>query len=68
MSDTQNEPMQDGSGAANDEARVDGILELLRGDIQLGHVTDPRSELAQRLGDAGIRVDADELDGLVASL
>lgn len=68
MSDFQDEPIEDGAGEATDGDRVDGILEQLRADIALGHVDDPRSALAQRLLDAGFSIDADELDGLVASL
>ncbi|HWR85986.1 MAG TPA: hypothetical protein VN200_08335 [Rhodoglobus sp.] len=67
MANTQDEPIQDGTGAGDGD-RVDGILEQVRGDIALGHVSDPRDTLEQRLHDAGITVDADELDGLVASL
>jgi hypothetical protein len=67
MANTQDEPMQDGTGAGDGD-RIDGILEQVRGDLTLGHVSDPREALEQRLKDAGISVDADELDGLVASL
>jgi hypothetical protein len=68
MASTQDEPMQDGPGEVTDSDRVDGILEQLRGDITLGHVSDPRAELEQRLRDAGVTVDADDLDGLIAGL
>ena len=67
MANTQDEPMQDGNGA-DDGDRIDGILEQVRGDLALGHVADPREALDQRLRQAGVSVDADELDGLVASL
>jgi hypothetical protein len=68
MSDIQNGPVEDGAGDAGDDDRIDGVVELLRGDIALGHVNDPRAELAQRLSAAGIQVDADELEGLLAGL
>lgn len=61
-------PVEEGSDDATNEERVDGVLAQMRADITIGHVDDVRSALAQRLADAGIPVDADELDGLVASL
>lgn len=61
-------PVEEGSGEATDQERIDGLLEQMRADLELGNVDDVRSALAQRLADAGIPVDADELDGLVASL
>lgn len=68
MSGFQNDPVEDGAGEATEQARIDGILEQLRADLQLGHVSDPRATLATRLHEAGIEVDADDLDGMLAGL
>jgi hypothetical protein len=68
MSQFQDEPVEEGAGEATDSERVDGVLEQVRADIALGQIDDPRAALVERLASAGISVDADELEGLVASL
>lgn len=68
MSDFQDDPVEEGAGEATDSERIDGVLEQVRADIALGQIDDPRAALADRLAEAGISVDADELAGLVASL
>ena len=50
-------PVEHSSGDADRHARIEGIIEQVRQDLVLGNAEDARSELRQRLGDAGIQVD-----------
>jgi hypothetical protein len=63
---TQNEPVEEGSSEATDTEKVDGIVEQTRQDLSLGSIApgELRDVIAQRLSDAGITVDAAELDRL----
>ena len=67
MSDTQNEPMQDGNHATNDE-RLSGIIGQVSADISLGHVGDARTLLEQRLHDAGIELTPAEFELTLAEV
>jgi hypothetical protein len=67
MSDTQDQPMQDGNHATNDE-KVQGVIGQVRADVELGTVDDPRTLLLQRLGDAGLELPDDEFEKVLASV
>jgi hypothetical protein len=67
MSDTQDEPMQDGNHATNDE-KVQGIIGQVRADVGLGNVDDPRTLLQQRLSDAGLELPDDEFESVLKEL
>ena len=63
---TQNEPVEEGSTAATDGEKIDGIVEQTRQDLGLGSIApgELRDVLAQRLSDAGLTVDSAELERL----
>ena len=67
MSDTQDQPMQDGNHATDDE-KVRGVIGQVRADVGLGNVDDARTLLEQRLGDAGLELPADEFESALASI
>lgn len=67
MSDTQNEPMQDGNHATNAE-RLAGIIGQVRADLSLGNGGDARILLEQRLHDAGIELSPAEFDLTLSSI
>jgi len=68
MSDTQDTPIEAGSTAATHTDRLAGILAQVRADLQLGHSTDARELLAQRLGDASIELNDADFEDALASL
>ena len=53
---------------ANDDDKIDGIIEQTRGDIDQGNVSNIPDALRQRLADAGITVSDDEFEKLLARL
>ena len=61
-------PVEDGHNEANDNDKLDGIVEQMRGDMGQGNVLDIPDVLRQRLADAGITVTDEEFDALVARL
>ena len=61
-------PVEDGHNEANDNDKLDGIVEQMRGDMGQGNVLDIPDVLRQRLADAGITVSDAEFDALVARL
>ena len=61
-------PVEDGHNEANDNDKLDGIVEQMRGDMGQGNVLDIPDVLRQRLADAGITVTDGEFDALVARL
>jgi hypothetical protein len=67
MSNTQDQPMQDGNHATNDE-KVQGIIGQVRADVDLGNVDDARTLLQQRLADAGLELPADEFEKVLESV
>lgn len=68
MSDSQDTPIEAGSTAATHSDRLAGILAQVRADLQLGHSTDARELLAQRLGDASIELSEADFEAALASL
>lgn len=64
----QTEPIEDGSGDASREARIDGIVEQVRQDLVLGHADGAHSVLRERLENALISVNDDEFAALVERL
>jgi hypothetical protein len=58
---TQDEPVMDGSNEAGSQAKVAGIVEQMRGDMQLRPREDSEKLLRQRLSDAGIELDDAEI-------
>jgi hypothetical protein len=67
MSNTQDQPMQDGNHATNDE-KVQGVIGQVRADVELGNVDDARTLLLQRLGDAGLELPDEEFEKVLASV
>ena len=61
MTDTQNEPMQDGNHASDAE-KLTGIIGQVKGDIALGNEGDIRVLLEQRLSDAGLKLSDSEFE------
>jgi hypothetical protein len=61
MTDTQDEPMQDGNHATNAE-KLTGIIGQVKGDIALGNEGDIRLLLEQRLGGAGLTLSDSEFE------
>ena len=66
MTDTQDEPMQDGNHATDNE-KLTGIIGQVRADISLGHEGDARVLLQQRLSDAGLELSDAEFEKALAS-
>jgi hypothetical protein len=60
MADTQNEPIQSGSDDADRQQKIDGILDQVRSDVQLGNSGDAEQLLRERLADAGLSLDEAE--------
>lgn len=54
---TQDDPIEAGAADATDDAKLDGIIEQVRGDIAVGNVADTAEVLRQRLEDAGLHID-----------
>ena len=65
---TQDEPIEEGSGDASGLERIAGIVEQVRADVALGTVHDVDAELRKRLADAGIEVGEEELATIRATL
>jgi len=63
---TMNEPIEDGHDDSTNSARIDGVVEQTRADLDQGHVTDFESALRQRFADAGLTVNDDELQRILA--
>lgn len=59
-----NESVEDGGGDASEGARVDGIVEQVRRDLELGNADDASAVLRERLDQAGIRYSDAELAAL----
>ncbi|MEN2739442.1 hypothetical protein ABCS02_16740 [Microbacterium sp. X-17] len=58
---TQDEPIMDGGVQADREARIAGIVEQMRADMQLLPLEDSERVLRQRLGDSGIDATDEEI-------
>lgn len=55
--DTQDAPIQDGSGDAGPDEKIAGMAEQMRGDAEAGNVDDPRAVARQRLEEANLPTD-----------
>lgn len=62
------EPMQDGSTAATDDDKVEGIIAQMRGDVSQGNVSDVDDALRQRLLDSGLDLSDAELARVLAAI
>lgn len=58
---TQDEPIMDGGVQADRDARIAGIVEQMRADMQLLPLEDSERVLRQRLGDSGIDASDEEI-------
>ena len=65
---TQDSPIQDGHDDAAEEQKIAGIVAQARADHLLGTTQDAATMLQQRLIQAGIEVDRDRFDELVATV
>jgi hypothetical protein len=61
-----NHPVEDGSDDADENSRIDGIVEQVRQDIAIGNADDATALLRQRLDNAGIGFTEAELERLTA--
>lgn len=57
-----------GSADASDEAKVAGIVEQVRADMQLRGQEDSERLLKQRLDEAGLQLPQEEISRLVADI
>ncbi len=55
--DTQDAPIQDGSGEAGVDEKIAGIAQQMRGDAETGHVDDLTAMARQRLAEANLPTD-----------
>jgi hypothetical protein len=55
--DTQDAPIEDGSGEAGIDEKIAGVAEQMRGDAALGHVDDLTAMARQRLEEANLPTD-----------
>jgi len=55
--DTQDAPIQDGSGEAGIDEKIAGVAQQLRGDDGMGHVDDLAATARQRLAEANLPTD-----------
>jgi hypothetical protein len=67
MTNTQDEPMQDGNHAT-DSQKLQGIAGQVRADISLHHEGDVRLLLEQRLHDAGLELSPAEFELLLSDV
>jgi hypothetical protein len=65
---TQDEPIMHGSADASDDAKVAGIVEQVRADMQLRGQEDSERLLKQRLDEAGLQLPQEEISRLVADI
>lgn len=64
MADFQNEPIQDGTGATDDE-KTQGIADQVKADVDLGSAdADVSAELQQRSSEAGVPLSAADADAI----
>jgi hypothetical protein len=65
---TQDEPIMHGSTDASDDAKVAGIVEQVRADMQLRSQEDSEKMLKQRLDESGIQLPPEEVSRLVQEI
>lgn len=65
---TQDEPVMNGSDDAGTGAKVAGIVEQMRADMQRLPREDSEKVLRQRLDDAGIQLDDAEISRIAADV
>ena len=67
MSDNEEQTMQDGNHATDDD-KLRGIIGQVRADASLGNEGDRRALLEPRLNDAGITLSAEQFDAALAQV
>jgi uncharacterized protein YpuA (DUF1002 family) len=65
---SQDEPIMNGSTEAGQDEKVNGLVDQLKGDLQLRPQEDAEKLLRQRLDDADISLDDDEISRIVKSV
>ena len=65
---TMNTPVEDGHDEATEAAKINGIVEQMKGDLRAGHVDDTEVMLRQRFVDSGITVTDEQVDEILARL
>ncbi|MCW4386195.1 hypothetical protein OH146_10475 [Salinibacterium sp. SYSU T00001] len=69
MTDTQDGPIEDGSGDASNDEQLRGIVEQVRHDVASGRSHDTvLEELRQRTGETGIEVSDERLRQIAADI
>lgn len=63
-----NEPVQDGSNDATREQKIAGLARQVAADLVLHPEQNLLTDLVQRLSDAGITVDEDELMAIAGTI
>lgn len=66
--DLQTEPVEAGHDEATNEAKLEGVIEQVRGDLLLGHVDDARRMVRDRLADAGLGADESDVDAVLSAV
>lgn len=65
---TQDAPIEDGSGEASDDQRLEGIIQQVRADVALGNVDDARGMVRQRLEEAGMPASDSDIDAVMSAV
>jgi len=65
---TQDEPIMNGSTEAGHDEKVQGLIDQLKADLQLRPQEDAEKLLRQRLDDAGMSLDDDEISRIVTDV
>lgn len=62
------EHTQEGADEATVREKIDGLVEQVRADYELGEFDDPAAELRERLAEAGLPISGIEFERIVARL
>ncbi|MGI9821970.1 hypothetical protein [Agromyces sp. Marseille-Q5079] len=67
--DTQDAPVQEGSLTdADDGARLEGVVEQVRGDVLFGQVDDLPQMVRERLEQAGLPASPNDVDAVISAV
>lgn len=62
------EHTQEGADEATEREKIDGLVEQVPADYELGEFDDPAAELRERLAEAGLPISGIEFERIVARL
>lgn len=67
--ETQDAPVEEGSLTdADDDQRLEGVIEQVRADVLLGHVDDVREMVRQRLDQAGLGASENDVAAVLSAV